>query len=63
MAVNGLNRNGMTPHDELCEMKTCTPMLHATQLKNSSNDVEVDCVRVFEVGMFLGFATWLCRAS
>ena len=63
MAVNGLSRNGMTPHNELCEMKSYTPMLH----KNTPTDVEVDFVRVFfEIEIFLfflGVANWFCCVS
>ena len=41
VSVNGVNHNGTTPHNELCEMHSYTPMTHTATYKNKPTDTQV----------------------
>ncbi|KAK2193930.1 hypothetical protein NP493_4g00006 [Ridgeia piscesae] len=40
VSVNGVNHNGTTPHNELCEMHSYTPMTHTATYKNKPTDTQ-----------------------
>ncbi|KAI0207612.1 Immunoglobulin superfamily DCC subclass member 4 [Lamellibrachia satsuma] len=41
VSVNGVNHNNTAPHNELCEMESYTPMIHAATYKNKPTDSQM----------------------